>query len=128
MIVAVVTHAGLPVTPDVASVWPFTKPEIVAVSCAFAWPNGRLFASAVTVRVGSPTGGGTMTAPTVKLWVTCGAAAQVVPLPAWLALIVHVPTARNETTARLIEHTALAAASIVKMTGWPDPPPVAVTV
>ena len=92
----------------------------------FAWPNGRLFVSAVTVSVGS-TGGGTIAGPTAKPWDTCGAGFQLA-LPAWLALIVHVPTARNETTAALIEQTALATASMVKMTGLPEAPPVAVTV
>ena len=117
-IVAVVAHAGLPVTPDVARVWPFTKPEIVAVSGGFAWPNGRLFASAVTVRVGSPTGGGTVTAPTAKLCVHLRGGG-----PGGVAGLVGGDRAgaggENER-APLIEQTALAAGSMVKVTGRPE--------
>src|SRR5207244_4842491 len=50
-----------------------------------------------------------------------------VALPAWLASITHVPTAVNDTVEPAIEHTEVAVASIVNVTGLPDPPPVAVT-
>ena len=36
-------------TPEVASVWPSTKPESVAVNGGFAAPNSRDLWSAVTV-------------------------------------------------------------------------------
>ncbi len=86
---------GLPVTPDVSSVCPSTKPEMVAVSAGFATPNGRLFGSAVTISVGRVAGGDVVPAgPTVKLCWTWGDGAQV-PSPAWSAAIVQVPAARS---------------------------------
>ena len=48
-------------------------------------------------------------------------------LPAWLASIVHVPLALKVTLEPEMEHTELLAESIAKVTGLPDPPPVAVT-
>ncbi len=50
--VAVVVHAGLPVTPEVARVWPSTKPVIVAVSVGTAPPNCIVWLLAVTVESG----------------------------------------------------------------------------
>ena len=50
------------------------------------------------------------------------------PSPAWLASILHVPAVVKETVAVEIEQTEVAELSIVKMTGLPDAPPVAVTV
>ena len=47
--IAVVVHDAVPVTPEVASVWPRTKPVSVAVSGGFAEPNRRDLLSAVTV-------------------------------------------------------------------------------
>jgi len=39
-----------------------------------------------------------------------------------------VPVALKLTTDPEIEHTEVAEVSIVKVTGFPDPPPLAVTV
>ena len=58
---------------------------------------------------------------------TCVAAFQLL-FPAWFALILHVPAALKLTTPDEIEQIALVVASIVKVTGLPDPPPVAVGV
>ena len=49
-------------------------------------------------------------------------------MPAWLASITQVPIPMKETVEPLIEQTELAVASIVKMTGLPEAPPVAITV
>ena len=49
-------------------------------------------------------------------------------LPAWLASIVQVPTPMKETTPALIEQTELEVLSMVKVTGLPEAPPLAVGV
>ena len=56
---------------------------------------------------------------TVKLWVTCVAAFQLV-LPVWLALIVQVPAPMKETTPPLIEQTELDELAIVSATARPE--------
>ena len=48
-------------------------------------------------------------------------------LPAWLASMTQVPGWAKATVAPEIEHTEALAGSMLKMTGSPDPPPVAVT-
>jgi hypothetical protein len=48
--VAAVVPVADPVTPEVASDSPLTKPLIVSVSVGLAWPYRRLWLSAVTVR------------------------------------------------------------------------------
>ena len=53
-------------------------------------------------------------------------AALKLALPAWLASTTHVPTPVKETVDSLIEQTELAVESMVKVTGLPDAPPVAV--
>src|SRR5215216_4188444 len=50
---------------------------------------------------------------------TCGAGWKLA-LPAWLALITHVPDQVKETTPPLIVQTEEADASIVKTTGKPE--------
>ena len=57
--------------------------------------------------------------PTANDCWTWGAGAKLA-LPAWLALITHVPTAVNETVEPATEHTALADASIVNVTASPE--------
>ncbi len=47
-------------------------------------------------------------------------------LPAWFASTTHVPTVWKLTTPAEIEQTELADASIVNVTVFPEPPPVAV--
>jgi hypothetical protein len=44
-----------------------------------------------------------------------------------LALTLHVPTAVKLTVEPVIEQNDVAELSIVKVTGLPEPPPVAVT-
>ena len=51
------------------------------------------------------------------------AAASQLSLPAWFASITHVPTAAKETSPALIEQTAEALASMVKITGLPEARP-----
>ena len=63
---------------------------------------------------------------TVNDCCTCGAGLKVA-FPAWLALITQVPGPMKVTVAVAIEHTVLAAASIVKLTARPEVA-VAVTV
>src|SRR5262249_20847105 len=46
---------------------------------------------------------------------TCGAGAKV-PLPAWLALITHMPVPINDTVEPEIEHTLVADGSIEMVT------------
>ena len=41
-------------------------------------------------------------------------------LPAWFASMTQVPTAVNDTVEPLMEHTELAAASIINVTGRPE--------
>ena len=53
--VAVVVHAAWPLTPDVASVCPLTKPVMVAVNVGTGAPNALLTSLAVTVNVAGPT-------------------------------------------------------------------------
>jgi hypothetical protein len=48
-------------------------------------------------------------------------------LPAWLALIVQVPTAVKLTVEPAIEQTAALVPSMENVTALPDAPPVAVT-
>jgi hypothetical protein len=55
-------------------------------------------------------------------------AAWYLALPAWLALMTQVPGLLKVTVEPEIEHTASGAGSVLKVTGLPDPPPVAVTV
>ncbi len=58
-------------------------------------------------------------------------AAEKDELPAWLASTTHVPTPVKEIVAPFVpplEHAPeVLAASIVKVTGLPDAPPVAAT-
>src|ERR1700737_3418300 len=49
------------------------------------------------------------------------------PLPAWLASIVHVPAPTKLTVAPEIVQTAALAGLIAKVTGLPEPPPTALT-
>ena len=49
-------------------------------------------------------------------------------LPGWLASMTQVPTPMNDTVEPEIEHTVVAVASIVNVTGRPDGVAVAVTV
>lgn len=56
----------------------------------------------------------------------CGAGLKLA-LPAWLASIVQMPDPMKLTVEPDIEHTEPLEASIVKPTGLPDAPPVAVT-
>src|SRR3954447_1139438 len=57
--------------------------------------------------------------PTANACCTCGAALKLA-LPAWLASMTHVPTVRNDTVEPEIEHTDVAVASIVNVTGRPE--------
>ncbi len=50
-----VVHSAEPVTPEVARVWPFTKPEMVAVSVGTAAPKALVTLLAVTVAVAGVT-------------------------------------------------------------------------
>ena len=46
-------------------------------------------------------------------------------LPAWLASMTQLPTAGKLTTPAVMEHTAEAEPSTVKVTALPEAPPVA---
>jgi len=63
----------------------------------------------------------------VKLWVTC-AAGEYLPsrVPASFAAIVHGPAALRLTIAPL--NAQVAGVNEVNVTGFPEPPPLALTV
>ena len=54
-------------------------------------------------------------------------AAWYLVLPAWLASMTQVPGLSKVTVEPEIEHTERLAGSMLKVTGLPDPPPVAFT-
>jgi hypothetical protein len=67
------------------------------------------------------------TLPTANDCCAWGAGAYC-EFPAWLASTVHVPMPTKLTVAPEIVQTELLAGSTVNVTGFPDGPPVAVTV
>ena len=50
LVVAVLEPVAVPLTPEVASTSPLTKPEMVSVKVGLALPYRRAWLSAVTVR------------------------------------------------------------------------------
>ncbi len=90
------------------------KPEVAVPVTVYVPPATVAAAGAVEVKliVWLPRA-------TAKLCCTCGAAFQFA-LPAWLALITQVPAPMKLTVLPAIEHTPLAAASIVNVTGKPE--------
>ena len=63
-------------------------------------------------------------AATVTVWVNSVAAAKF-EVPDWSASIRQLPTVLKETMPTLIEHTDAELRSMLKVTGLPEPPPVA---
>src|SRR5512146_74166 len=95
---------------DAASIVNVTASPDVAVAVAPYMPPVGTKAASVDVNeiVWSP-------GATLKLCCTCGAG-WYVPSPAWLASMTQVPAPMNETVDPAIEHTDVAAASIVNVT------------
>src|SRR5205823_2630153 len=83
------------------------------------------FCPTVPLTVGVTTGGVTSGgSETANVWVTCGAAPYPGPA-AWSAATVHWPAATNETVPPPTVQTV--AVRELKVTAFPDAPPVALT-
>jgi hypothetical protein len=111
--------------------------EVLSTANVTGLPDAPPVAAAVYVVPGSGFVGAVLVktivcTPSTEVTVCCcTAAAEYEALPAWCASITHVPAGAVKVTSPVEEftvHPDVEVLSTVKVTGLPDPPPVAATV